>query len=125
MTARAGTPDELHQLFIKAFDTSDMELLLSLYEPTATVVTPEGKLATGPAAIRAMMEQFMALKPRFTMQITSLATAENVALVRNRWTLDATGPDGEPVSMNGTAFEVMRRQADGTWLWLIDQPFAA
>ena len=78
-----------------------------------------------PAAIRAMMEQFMALKPKFTMQITSLAPAENLALVRNRWTLDATGPDGEPIAMNGTAFEVMRRQADGTWLWLIDQSFAA
>jgi ketosteroid isomerase-like protein len=36
--------------------------------------------------------------------------------------LDGTGPDGKPVKIEGQSAEVARRQPDGTWLFVIDNP---
>ena len=48
-----------------------------------------------------------------------------IALVVNGWTLEGTGPDGEPVRMEGQASDVLRRGADGGWRYLLDYPWAA
>jgi ketosteroid isomerase-like protein len=42
-----------------------------------------------------------------------------------RWQLTATGPDGSPISMTGHSAEVARRQPDGSWRFVIDNPFVA
>jgi ketosteroid isomerase-like protein len=49
----------------------------------------------------------------------------DVALLRSKWSLAGTGPDGKPVAMSGNGTEVVRRQADGTWLFVIDNPAGA
>jgi ketosteroid isomerase-like protein len=49
--------------------------------------------------------------------------AGDVALVVNRWSLRGTEPDGAPVEMRGSSADVLRRQADGTWLVLVDDPW--
>jgi hypothetical protein len=35
-----------------------------------------------------------------------------------------TGPDGSAVSMSGDTSEVIRKQSDGTWRYVIDDPFS-
>ena len=35
-----------------------------------------------------------------------------------------TGPDGKAVSMAGQSTEVVRRQPDGTWRYVVDNPYA-
>jgi ketosteroid isomerase-like protein len=34
-----------------------------------------------------------------------------------------TGPDGKPAQVSGQSVEVVRRQANGDWLFVIDEPF--
>jgi len=34
-----------------------------------------------------------------------------------------TGPDGRPITVQGTSADVLRKQADGRWLLVIDHPF--
>ena len=34
-----------------------------------------------------------------------------------------TGPDGEPVRLEAKNADVLRRQADGTWRFVIDNPW--
>ena len=72
-----------------------------------------------------MLAGYLAMKPKFTMNATSIAYADNLALVRNSWTLSAMDPTGQPIAMAAIAFEVLRKQPDGSWRFLIDQPFAA
>jgi ketosteroid isomerase-like protein len=36
--------------------------------------------------------------------------------------METTGPDGERILQDGTATDVMRRQSDGTWRYVIDNP---
>ena len=39
------------------------------------------------------------------------------------WSFDGTGPDGEPVHLSSKNADVLRRQADGTWHFVIDNPW--
>ena len=39
------------------------------------------------------------------------------------WSFDGTGPDGDPVRLSASNADVLRRQADGTWRFVIDNPW--
>jgi hypothetical protein len=43
-----------------------------------------------------------------------------LAYLANTWSLAGTGPDGDPVVLGATTAEVARRQADGSWRYVID-----
>jgi len=49
----------------------------------------------------------------------------NVHLRASQWSATTTGPDGKPVTVTGNNVEVVRRQPDGTWLFVIDNPRGA
>lgn len=53
---------------------------------------------------------------------TTVIEAGDLALVLARWAMEVTGPDGQPIRKSGTATDVMRRQPDGTWRYVIDNP---
>jgi ketosteroid isomerase-like protein len=64
------------------------------------------------------------MKPMLTVhESKTLVEAGDIALTASRWRLAGTGPDGNPVNMNGESAEVCRRQADGTWRLVIDEPW--
>jgi ketosteroid isomerase-like protein len=39
------------------------------------------------------------------------------------WSFTGTGPDGEPVKLTGRNADVLRRQSDGGWRFVIDNPW--
>jgi ketosteroid isomerase-like protein len=49
---------------------------------------------------------------------------DELALVYNDWRMSAERDDGQPVEKAGKAIEVVRRQPDGTWRFILDDPFA-
>jgi ketosteroid isomerase-like protein len=53
-----------------------------------------------------------------------VSAGEDLALVYNDWRMSAKGRDGKPMERTGKAVEVVRRQADGTWRFAIDDPYA-
>ena len=46
----------------------------------------------------------------------------DTALVIGNWTLQGRDPEGNDVEAGGRYADVVRRQADGTWLVVIDNP---
>jgi ketosteroid isomerase-like protein len=49
--------------------------------------------------------------------------ASDLALVITEWSFRGTGPDGDPVNMTAKSADVLRHQADGTWRFVIDNPW--
>ena len=39
------------------------------------------------------------------------------------WSFTGTGPDGEPVQLASRNADVLRRQSDGSWRFVIDNPW--
>ncbi len=105
-------------------NTGNLNALVALYEPGASFATEPGKFVSGSAAVREALKGFLALKPKITFNVRRVISSGDVALVHADWNITGTGPDGKPVKMEGRSAEVVRRQRDGTWLFLIDNPNA-
>lgn len=119
----AKTPEEMHRVWSEAFNSNDVEALLALYEPGATLIPQPGQPVTGAEAIRQAVTAFFAMKPRIDLRAKTIVKAGDLALIYGAWTLKSTGPDGRPAEMTGNSVEVLRRQADGTWRYVIDDPY--
>ena len=118
------TPTDLHVRLAAAFDQQDLDGLVALYEPGATLVTRPGRSVHGTAAIAAAFGRILALRPSFSMQTGTVLEADGVALLHSTWRLSGTGPDGAPVESAGHGADVARRQPDGTWLLVVDNAYA-
>ena len=120
----ARTPDEVLSLLSQAFNAGDLESILALYEPEATFVVQPGEAVTGTEALREAFSGFLALKPKFELEVKKIFRAgDDIALLFADWTLTGTGPDGDTISMSGQGSDVLRQQQDGSWLFVIDNPY--
>lgn len=118
------SPEEAVRAMVDACNRGDLDTFMAFYEPGATLVPQPGQVASGGAAIREAMGRFLALEGRMEIEPElTVVQAGDVALVSGSWTLTGTGSDGEPVTMNGRVTDVVRRQPDDTWRWVIDVPF--
>jgi uncharacterized protein (TIGR02246 family) len=119
----ATSPDQVIQLFSQRLNEGDLEGALALYEGGASFSPQPGAQVTGAEEIRGALEGFFALDPTIEGEIQGVLETGDLALVHNRWRLSGRQPDGEPVEMEGTSADVVRRDADGTWRILIDNPW--
>jgi ketosteroid isomerase-like protein len=107
----ATHPEDLSRLIVERLNAGDIDGLTALYEPHAVLALPDGEIATGSDEIRRAYERLVADRPQFepgTQQPTLLSG--DLALTSSR------------LANGVVTVEVARRQADGTWLWVIDQP---
>jgi ketosteroid isomerase-like protein len=118
---RPSTPHEMHAIFKDYLEAGDLEGIVSLYEDGAAMPNNEGQTVTGLAAIRENMSAFVAMQAKITFEPATVLQAGDIALVHARWSAKGSGPDG-PIEFAGVTSEVVRRQSDGTWLYLVDDP---
>lgn len=118
----ASKPQELHELFLKHFNSKDLDGLVSLYEDDAVLVPAPGQSVQGKDAIREALEGFIALGG----QIEFVAESEPVlngrmALTHGRWRLTPAVGD----ALEGETAEVSRLDDDGVWRYVIDNPWGS
>jgi uncharacterized protein (TIGR02246 family) len=119
-------PVDAHTLFQKAFNAGDLRGLMALYEPDAVLIPqPGAEPVQGTQAIQSALEGFLLLKGKIELETRHVVRFGDVALLRGTWRLKGTGPDGKPVEMAHGSAEVVRRQPDGSWRYIIDHPFGA
>jgi len=123
----AHKPEECDILIDQALKNRDLDAAVALYEPNATLVLDAGEVAIGKAAIREALKGFLAFdEVRFTREISAIQSGDgDLAMLRGAWRATSTGPDGKSVTVTGNNVEVVRRQPDGTWLFVIDHPRGA
>lgn len=116
-------PEDVHPYFSRAFNAGDIDTAMKMYVPDAVFVPNPGTTVKGYEAIRASLAEFMQLKLPIKTVHKQVLVSGDVALLISDWIIEGNGPDGKPVKMTGTSSDVVRRQADGTWLVMIDNPF--
>jgi ketosteroid isomerase-like protein len=65
------------------------------------------------------------LNAKIKLDTKSAIQSGELALLRSDWQMTGTGPDGKPFTIAHSSTEVVRRQPDGRWLYVIDHPFGA
>jgi uncharacterized protein (TIGR02246 family) len=119
----ARTPNEFHDVFAATFNAGDLDAVVALFEPDAVLAPQPGQIVKGHVAIREALKGFFALKPRIALQLRKAFESGDIALLCSTWTLTGTAPTGDPVQLAGQTTDVIRRQPDGTWLLIIDNPY--
>jgi ketosteroid isomerase-like protein len=112
MRPEAHRPEDLTRLFVEFSNAGDAEGVAQLYEEDAVLAYPPGSQTVGRAAIQQLWQQVLDQRPHFEQE-EPLPT-----LINGDIALTSTPPrDGA-----GARAQVVRRQPDGTWLRMIDQP---
>jgi ketosteroid isomerase-like protein len=109
----------MHAKFEALFNAGDLEGLVALYEPDAILNPSPDRTARGTAAIRATMQEFLALGGKIRIITTAVFEGSGIALTHGDWALT-----GGNVELAGKTAEVLRQQPDGQWLYVIDNPWA-
>ena len=116
----ATTPEQIHRLFEDLFNAGDIDGLMELYESDVALIAQPGSVEHGSEQVSAALQGFLALKGRTTLNTKLVLAVGDLAYLSNTWSLNGTGPDENPVALGATTAEVARRQADGTWRYVID-----
>jgi uncharacterized protein (TIGR02246 family) len=116
-------PEDMNAAFAEAVSSGDVERVVALYEPDALLAPQPGQRASGRDEIRAALGELLALGGTMTSRNVWCMQAGELALLQGEWSLEGTAPDGSPVSLTSRTAEVVRRQADGSWLYVIDHAF--
>jgi len=108
---------------VDAFHRGDIDGILQTYEPGAVVVGHPGAPISGRAELTEMFAGFIAAKARFRFEAHEVIRAGDLAVHLTPWRMAGVGPDGEPIEGRGLSVAVLRRQPDGRWLMVIDNPY--
>jgi uncharacterized protein (TIGR02246 family) len=117
------TPEQVLEAVVEGINTGDFEMLMSLYEPEAAFATQPGSLAHGLGGIRDALGGFVAMNGKLDLDVSRVLEVGDLALVVGEWSFAGTGPHGEPVNLAAKNADVLRRQADGSWRFVIDNPW--
>ena len=122
---QANTPEDISRLIGEAITSGDMDAALSLYEPDATFAMPTGfgeGSVTGLDGLREALRGFFAMSPELKVNAEKTLLSGDTALVIGNWTLKGRDAEGNDVDASGRYADVVRRQPDGNWLFVIDNP---
>lgn len=115
-------PGHLHEEFANALKAKDPERLLDIYEPGAFAVAPDGGRVTGEDAMRAMASGLIASGADMQGTARKVLINDDLALTSSSWSNEVALPDGTTTTVQGITAELSRRQPDGTWKVVIDDP---
>jgi uncharacterized protein (TIGR02246 family) len=118
-----ATPEQVLQSIVTGINSGDLDSLMPLYEGDAAFATQPGSLAPGASGIRDALGGFISMNGRLDLDVTRVLEVDDLALVVGVWSFDGTGPDGEPLRLAAKNADVLRRQTDGTWRFVIDNPW--
>ncbi len=105
-----------------SFARQDMAGVLSTYEDNAIVMGQPGMPVQGTPALREMFKGFFALNPKFTFTAHDTIVSGDIAVHFSTWKMEGAMPDGTKIQDGGLSVAVLRKQPDGKWLMVIDNP---
>ena len=112
---QAHRPEELPLVFRHHLNAGDLRgLMASYYASDATYAPVPGVVVSG-GEVEAAIGRLVALRTPIEVTVRHVLENGDTALLVVDWEMPAAG-------MSGTATDVARRQDDGTWKCVIDNP---
>lgn len=122
---KAMTPKMAHEIFVTAFNAKNVDQLCALYAENAIVHNVDAPPHVGRKAVCESLTAFMKITDKITIETEYELRSDEYALLRSIYQIDGKDDDGSPVTMKGSGIEVVQRQVDGSWLYILDHPTGA
>ena len=114
-------PEHVHAALATAWNTGDVNNVLALYENDGVLVPQPGQLVAGKTKIKEALLGFLSTQGTFEIKTTYCVQCGDVAISRSLWSIR----DGSQIKIQAKGTELLRKQADGSWLFAVDHPFGA
>lgn len=108
-----------------AFQNAEIDKVMGTYGPGAVVLFQPGQPVSDPEQLRQMFSGMAAAKPAFTYSGHEVTVSGDTAVHIAPWDMKAQTPDGKEIRQSGLSIAVLRRQPDGAWKMVIDNPHGA
>ncbi|MEW6603219.1 MAG: nuclear transport factor 2 family protein [Thermoproteota archaeon] len=120
----AKSPEEICRLFRQYIAMGDIDSVLDIiYDHDVVFLNQACEEKKGREALRQELAPFAAANAIFDFNIKQVIQAGDIALMHTEWKVSSPPPYHHRQQMSMYAIEVARRQSDGTWRWLIGDPF--
>lgn len=112
--------DKIYDAWQSRLNSGDLDALVDLYMPDVVYVNPEGKKMVGQDKVREDLGGLIALKPHIDIYDRHHIVYRDIVFTTNHSKLRITNPDGTTQESNGVGLEILQKQADGGWRYIID-----
>lgn len=107
-----------------AFENKNIDEVMACYEPKAVVVFEPESPVSDTNVLREMFTGMSMANPVFTYSGHEVFLSGNIATHIAPWEMTAKAPDGTEIKQSGLSVTVLRKQENGTWLMILDNPHA-
>lgn len=110
------------QTMTSNFQGNDIAGVMASYETEATVVFEPGSPISDQAQLEQMFAGMAAVNPVFEYAGHEVIVNGDIAVHIAPWSMTGKTPDGHELAQSGLSIAVLRRQLDGSWKMVIDNP---
>lgn len=107
---------------VSAFEAGDIEGVMSTYESNAAIVFEPGEPVSGAPSIEEAFKQAFGINPQYTFGGHEVFVIGEIAVHLTPWEMTGELPGGTEVQQSGLSVAVLRKQSDGKWLMIFDNP---
>ncbi|WP_029064355.1 DUF4440 domain-containing protein [Labrenzia sp. DG1229] len=112
----------LVQKMTSAFEAGDLDTVMRTYEPNQTIMFEPGNPVSDGETAKTIFERSAAISPRFSYSGHEVIVEGDIAIHIAPWQMSGTDRDGSAIKGEGLSIAVLRRQPDGSWKMVIDNP---
>lgn len=113
--------EDTHKTLADAFNTGDVNVVLSMYDFNGIIVPEPDKPVSGKEKFTEAINAILSIKGKMEIKTVYCLQTNDLAVGRSEWNIT----DGNEVKVDAKGIEVMRQQNDGTWKIVIDHAFGA
>ncbi len=110
------------QTMTSNFQDNDIAGVMKSYEAEATVLFEPGAPVSEAAQLEQMFAGMAAVNPVFEYAGHEVIVNNDIAVHIAPWSMTGKTPDGQELAQSGLSIAVLRRQPDGSWKMVIDNP---
>ncbi|MGJ8583943.1 MAG: YybH family protein [Marinosulfonomonas sp.] len=113
------------QTMTDSFQNHNIAGVMASYENNATVLFEPGAPVSDAAQLEQMFTGMAAVNPVFDYAGHDVIVNGDIAVHIAPWKMTGQTPDGQDLAQSGLSVAVLRRQPDGRWKMVIDNPHGA
>ena len=115
-------PEDWPGFFCRYLNQGDLNAVIDLYEPNARFIERSGDIVVGRDRIRGKVAELIKAKAELRFNVIRITVVDDIAQLYTDFDGTTIDESGSIAEFQSRAVEVLRRQANGSWLLIIGDP---